>query len=68
VFEVIGHVRPGSGMKVITELANQEITALPKKDMGVVWGGVNDIAKMKQIIPSHITLALSNPGNIQMCI
>ena len=35
-FEVIGHVRPGSGMKVITELANQEITTLTKKDMVVV--------------------------------
>ena len=44
-FEVIGHVRPGSGMKVITELANQEITTLMKKDMVVVWGGANDIAR-----------------------
>jgi len=35
-FEVIGHVRPGSGMEVITELANQEITTLRKKDMVVV--------------------------------
>ena len=44
-FEVIGHVRPGSGMKVITELANQKITTLTKKDMVVVWGGANDIAR-----------------------
>jgi len=44
-FEVIGHMRPGSGMKVITELANQEITTLTKKDMVVVWGGANDIAR-----------------------
>ena len=44
-FEVIGHVRPGSGMKVIMELANQEITTLTKKDMVVVWGGANDIAR-----------------------
>ena len=44
-FEVIGHVRPGSGMKVIMELANQEITTLTKKDMDVVWGGANDIAR-----------------------
>jgi len=44
-FEVIGHMRPGSGMKVVTELANQEITTLTKKDMVVVWGGANDIAR-----------------------
>ena len=44
-FEVIGHVRPESGMKVITELANQELTTLTKKDMLVVWGGVNDIVR-----------------------
>ena len=44
-FEVIGHVRPGSGMKVITELTNQEITTLTKKDMVEVWGGANDIAR-----------------------
>ena len=45
MFEVIGQVKPGSGMKVITELANQEITTLTKKDMVVVWGGANDIAR-----------------------
>jgi len=45
VFEVIGHVRPGSGIKVITELANQEITTLTKKDMVVVLGSANNIAR-----------------------
>jgi hypothetical protein len=44
-FEVIGYVNPGSGMKVITDMAKQEFTTLTKKDMVVVWGGANDIAK-----------------------
>jgi hypothetical protein len=44
-FEVIGYVKPGSGMKVITDMAKQEYTTLTKKDMVVVWGGANDIAK-----------------------
>jgi hypothetical protein len=38
-------VKPGSGMKAVTDMAGKEITALTKKDMVVVWGGANDIAK-----------------------
>ena len=43
--EVIGYVRPGSGMEEITTVAKQDITALTKKDMIRVWGGANDIAR-----------------------
>jgi hypothetical protein len=43
--EIIGYVRPGSSMEGITKLAKQEITSLTKKDMIVVWGGANDIAR-----------------------
>ncbi|MDR0288737.1 MAG: SGNH/GDSL hydrolase family protein [Rickettsiales bacterium] len=46
-FEVIGYVKPGSGTKAITDTVKQEFTTLMKKDMVVVWGGANDIAKNK---------------------
>ena len=44
-FEVIGYVNSGSGMEVITNVAKRESTTLTKKDMVVIWGGTNDIAK-----------------------
>jgi hypothetical protein len=44
-FEVIGYVKPGSSMKVVTDTARKEITTLTKEDMVVLWGGANDIAK-----------------------
>ena len=44
-FEFIGYVNSGSGMEVITNVAKQESTTLTKKDMVVIWGGSNDIAK-----------------------
>jgi len=44
-FEVIGHVMSGAGMKTITETAEQEVSTLMKKDIVVVWGATNDIAR-----------------------
>jgi hypothetical protein len=44
-FEVMGYVKPGSGMEVITDMAKKEITTLTKEDMVIIWGGANDIAK-----------------------
>ena len=44
-FEVIGHVKPGSGIEKITDSANQDVSTLMKKDVVVVWGAANDIAK-----------------------
>ena len=44
-FEVIDHVKPGSGIKMITDSVNQEVCTLTKKDVVVVWGVANDIAK-----------------------
>ena len=32
-------------MEEITKVAKQEITALTKKDMIIIWGGANDIAR-----------------------
>jgi hypothetical protein len=39
-------VKPGSRLEEITNLARKEIDELTKKDMVVIWGGANDIAKM----------------------
>lgn len=44
-FEVIGHVKTGAGMKIITETAEQEISTSTKKDIVVIWGAANDIAR-----------------------
>ena len=44
-FEVRGHVMTGAGMKTITESAEQEVSTLTKKDIVVVWGATNDIAR-----------------------
>ena len=44
-FEVIGYVQPGSKLEEITYMARKEIDELTKKDMVVVWGGANNIAK-----------------------
>jgi hypothetical protein len=43
--EVIGYVSPGSKLENITNIANKEINELTKKDIVVIWGGANDIAK-----------------------
>jgi len=43
-FEVIGHVKPGLGIK-ITDSVNQEVSTLMKKNVVVVWDAANDIAK-----------------------
>jgi hypothetical protein len=43
--EVVGFVKPRTGLEVITETATKEISKLTKKDVVVVWGGTYDIAK-----------------------
>jgi len=55
-FEVIGHVKPGSGIKMITDSINQEVSTLTKKYVIVVWGAVNNIAKNEaNKVFTHIT-------------
>ena len=44
-FEVIGYVKPGPGLEVITNMTKKEISTLTKEDMIVIWGGANDIEK-----------------------
>jgi hypothetical protein len=53
-FEFIGYVKPGPGLEVITNMTKKEISTLTKEGMIVIWGGTNDIEKMKQITFSHI--------------
>jgi hypothetical protein len=66
--EVIGYVRPGSSMEGITKLAKQEITTLTKKDMIVVWGGANDIARNEANNALTHTINYVESRNIQMCL
>ena len=42
---VTGYVSPGSKLENITNIANNEINNLTKKDIVVIWGGSNDITK-----------------------
>jgi len=35
----------GAGMKTITETVEQEVSTLTKKDIVVVWGAANDVAR-----------------------
>jgi len=42
---VIGHVKPGAGMKQIVNSGKEEINNLKGDDVIVVWGGSNDISK-----------------------
>ena len=44
-FEVQGIVKSGSGMQLIKETTRAEINQLTRKDVLVVWGGSNDIAR-----------------------
>jgi hypothetical protein len=43
--EVIGYVKPGSRLENIRNIAKNEIQELTKKDVVVLWGGTNDIAR-----------------------
>jgi lysophospholipase L1-like esterase len=44
-FKVIGLVKPGSRLKDITDTMKSDRKELTNKDVCVVWGGANDIAK-----------------------
>jgi hypothetical protein len=46
-FEVRGHVMIGAGMKTITETGEQEVSTLTKKDIVVVRGATNNIARIE---------------------
>jgi len=42
---VFGFVNPGSGMKFIKDTARVKLQQFTKKDVVVLWGGFNDIAR-----------------------
>ena len=44
-YEVVGFANPGSTMKAIKESAKGNIDQLTKKDVVVLWGGSNNVAK-----------------------
>ena len=43
--EVCGIVKPGMCLDAITASAKEEIRQMTKKDVVVIWGGTNDVAK-----------------------
>jgi hypothetical protein len=43
--EVIGYVKPGAKLQNITNNINPEMHKLTKRDVIVIWGGTNDIAR-----------------------
>jgi hypothetical protein len=47
-FEVMGMVMHGARLHNVIDLLSQEINLLTRKDTVILWGGSNDIAKMKQ--------------------
>ena len=48
-YEGIGYVSPGTGLEVITDLANKELDHLTQEDLVVVCGGANNISKNKSM-------------------
>ena len=44
-YEVVGFTNPGASMKDIRESVKWKMAQLTKKDIIVLWGGSNDVAK-----------------------
>jgi len=44
-FEVLGFVIPGAGMKYIKDTCRVKVQQLTERDVVVLWGGSNDIAR-----------------------
>jgi hypothetical protein len=44
-YEITGTIMPGSRLVNVTQLANNEISSLTKKDAVIIWGGANDISR-----------------------
>jgi len=49
IYEVTGCVHPSSGLEVITNSAEKEITYMTKRDVLVVCGGANNRNKNQSI-------------------
>ena len=49
-FEVFGSINPEAGMKTIKDTASVKVQQLTKKDVVVLWGGSNDIARNNSLV------------------
>jgi acid phosphatase class B len=49
-FEVPGSINPGAGMKTIKDTASVKVQQLTKKDVVVLWGDSNDIARNNTLV------------------
>jgi hypothetical protein len=68
-FEVSGTVMPGSRLDKITLLAKNEINALTKEDVVIIWGGSNDINKNETSIRlKHLNKFVSHRKNTNVLV
>ena len=64
-FEVTSYVKSGMGLEQITNIARKEIDEMTKKDMVVVWGGTNNIAKrVRKGASTHLELCKTEHTNV----
>ena len=68
-FEVSGTVMPGSRLDKITLLAKNEINALTKEDVVIIWGGSNDINKNETSVGlKHLNKFVSHRKNTNVLV
>jgi len=68
-YEVCGSISPGAGMETIKDTARLEIQQLTKKDVVVLWGGSNDIARNNSLIGlKHIREFLINNNHTNVIL
>ena len=49
-FEVFGSINAGAGMKNIKDTASMKVQQITRKDVVVLWGGSNDIARNNSLV------------------
>jgi hypothetical protein len=68
-FEVLGFVNPGSGMKYIKDMSRMKLQQLTKKDVVVLWGGSNDIARNNSTVGMrHLLEFVKNANHINIIL
>ena len=68
-FEVFGSINPGAGMKTIKDMASVKVQQLTKKDVVVLWGGSNDIARNNSLVGlKHIIEFLINANHTNVIL
>jgi hypothetical protein len=67
--EVCGSINPGAGIETIKDKARMETQHLTKKDVVVLWGGSNDIARNNSLIGlKHIQEFLINNNHTNVIL